>query len=1199
LAVLAFQLASARAADVTAFVETIGNAFTNRYPSVAQNAAKPVTRMRLFNNRIYLGHGSTTTILKTAPIDCWSIDLAQDAFVKDGAVFEEQIDQLRVFGNRLYMNGADSMGQGAFYRRDLAKGWQMFNVGPDAHYQDIYDFNGYIYTAYSNGSQPFVYYSTDDGASFQLSAPFGTSGGGSEFFEFKGKLYLSVNKVSGAATVPYILQVDGPNLIPKHADYANFFADNTTVALVRDFTTLNGTTGVFIGTGSQGGNNSFFTTTDVEAPNNAQIVAPPAGLPPGSSSAGYGAFALRNYDNVLYAAYNFRVTNNVNVVSIWVALIESTDGVNWTEKFRFTTGARARGMERAPNGDFYFGAIGTLTAEAKIPGNIWRVRHEVINAPALPVVGLSADKLSVFEGSGANLALRIRRAGPTNSPLNVNYSVAGSAVAGTDYAALSGTATIPAGEQSTLVPISILVNPAVTGARTLTVTLDANAAYTVAAPSAQTFTISDQTAGSTPIPLDGLALWLKADQGVTADGGGKVSAWADQSGRGFTALQGTLAKQPVVVTGSNGRPALQFDGNDWLNVGAINTEAYYTAIYFTPDAPITTASQQPLLNYMSYAEGGGSALYLGDGQNNTFSGPETVSIYDQAWVNGSLSAAGHVLTLSQPAPAASFQLRIDAPAVVQTLVPASNGELRIITPNCDAVRVGTVDGTSGFQGKISEIILYNRPLTAAENLIVEAYLNQRYATPNLPPNAGDDAVTRNPGSPIAIPVAALLANDTDPTGDPLTILSVGSALPAGAQLSYVGNTITYTPPLFNNADGSFTYQLSDGAGGLATGTVTITVNNNPPVAVNDTVPRLPSQSLLIPAATLLGNDSDPDADTLSISSFDAVTSSGATVVAEGAGLRYTAPNGFNSTDSFSYTISDGRGLTATAQVTVTVPNTPPFANTDNFSTTVGKSFTANLSELLANDFDLDQETFEFTKADTRTLHGGTVRISIPTGKFIYVPPTGYSGEDTFGYWITDARGALSVGVVSFNVTVDNNPPTPGADMFTREPNKPISVLFTQLLANDSDPDNDALTVVAVMGRSPAGAKILMTATGLTYTAPVGYNGIDTFSYTVRDARGAMATATVTIKVQVASAKATSIKASAPTDSKFAATLADHGKIALQAASAPGSILVIESSSDFLSWKSLGLIRAGQDGVAYFEQPAGGEGLFFKVTPVKP
>ena len=79
-AVLALQLASARAADITAFVETIGNAFTNRYPSAAQNAAKPVTRMRLFNNRIYLGHGSTATILKTAPIDCWSIDLAQDAF---------------------------------------------------------------------------------------------------------------------------------------------------------------------------------------------------------------------------------------------------------------------------------------------------------------------------------------------------------------------------------------------------------------------------------------------------------------------------------------------------------------------------------------------------------------------------------------------------------------------------------------------------------------------------------------------------------------------------------------------------------------------------------------------------------------------------------------------------------------------------------------------------------------------------------------------------------------------------------------------------------------------------------------------------------------------------------------------------------------------------------------------------------------
>ena len=62
----------------------------------------------------------------------------------------------------------------------------------------------------------------------------------------------------------------------------------------------------------------------------------------------------------------------------------------------------------------------------------------------------------------------------------------------------------------------------------------------------------------------GLLYWLKADEGVTADGSNKVSAWADQSSEGNDFAQATAGIQPELVAGAmggNGLPALRFDGD--------------------------------------------------------------------------------------------------------------------------------------------------------------------------------------------------------------------------------------------------------------------------------------------------------------------------------------------------------------------------------------------------------------------------------------------------------------------------------------------------------------------------------------------------------------------------------------------------------------------------------------------------------------
>lgn len=91
---------------------------------------------------------------------------------------------------------------------------------------------------------------------------------------------------------------------------------------------------------------------------------------------------------------------------------------------------------------------------------------------------------------------------------------------------------------------------------------------------------------------------------------------------------------------------------------------------------------------------------------------------------------------------------------------------------------------------------------------------------NQPPMASPDNIGTTPGTPVTINV---LSNDVDPDGDPLSIVidippSHGTAVVQNGQ-------IIYTPAAGYTGLDSFTYIVSDGRGGTATGTVTINVSS--------------------------------------------------------------------------------------------------------------------------------------------------------------------------------------------------------------------------------------------------------------------------------------------------------------------------------------------------------------------------------------
>jgi hypothetical protein len=188
---------------------------------------------------------------------------------------------------------------------------------------------------------------------------------------------------------------------------------------------------------------------------------------------------------------------------------------------------------------------------------------------------------------------------------------------------------------------------------------------------------------------------------------------------------------------------------------------------------------------------------------------------------------------------------------------------------------------------------------------------------NQPPNVVADTATTTQGTPITINV---LANDSAANGGALTITSVSQ--PQFGTATTDGQTVTYMPNANFVGNDTFSYVISDGQGGVATGSVSITVTgsgsaNRPPTAANDTATTTAGNAVTI---DVLANDADPDGDALTLT-IDGPPSHGAATVSKGK-VIYTPQAGFTGTDSFTYIVSDGKGGTATGSVSVTVTSQP-------------------------------------------------------------------------------------------------------------------------------------------------------------------------------------------------------------------------------------------------------------------------------------
>jgi hypothetical protein len=371
------------------------------------------------------------------------------------------------------------------------------------------------------------------------------------------------------------------------------------------------------------------------------------------------------------------------------------------------------------------------------------------------------------------------------------------------------------------------------------------------------------------------------------------------------------------------------------------------------------------------------------------------------------------------------------------------------------------------------------------------------ATSNAPVTVNDSAITTS-GTPVTIDV---LANDTDPNADVLSIASFNQG--DNGAVTQVGNELVYTPVADFTGTDSFTYIVTDPAGNQSTGTVTVTVvaaTSNAPVTVNDSATTTSETPVAI---DVLANDTDPNADVLSIASFNQGDNGAVTQV--GNELVYTPVADFTGTDSFTYIVTDPAGNQSTGTVTVTVvvaTSNAPVAVNDSATTTSG---TPVAIDVLANDTDPNGDVLSIASFN----QGDNGAVTQVGNELVYTPVAGFTGADSFTYTVTDPAGNGTEATAIITVTsVTLNTPVANVDQVETMQNTPVTIM---VLDNDTDPNGDTLSISAV-GSEAAHGTAKQNGSSIVYTPDTGFTGDDKFTYTITNSDGNTAKTDVFVKI---------------------------------------------------------------------------------------
>jgi len=453
------------------------------------------------------------------------------------------------------------------------------------------------------------------------------------------------------------------------------------------------------------------------------------------------------------------------------------------------------------------------------------------------------------------------------------------------------------------------------------------------------------------------------------------------------------------------------------------------------------------------------------------------------------------------------------------------------------------------------------------------------------PVASNDTVTTAEDTAIILAGAgstlnpALTANDTFTAGRTISVTSLGTIV--GVTQGTISG-LTYTPKANFSGQDVITYTITDAPNGLtsiATVTINVTAVNDAPIAVADSFP-IPGDSTANPL-NVLANDNagGGETQTLTITQVGP-TSNGGVVVNNGTSLSYTPAVGFEGTETFTYTVSDGQA-TASATVTLTVePGTVPFARRD--TATIAEISAGGIGSVRINALLNDKVNpgagvkatlISFTQPanGTVTLDNNGTAADSTDDQLVYVPNFEFNGTDTFTYVMNDTvgTGANSTGTVVVTVTDLNDIPIAGNDNATGTEDTPVTIAISTLLANDSPGLGETTTqTLTLSAGTSASGTVAVVGTNVLFTPATAVNGIRTFTYIVTDSGTPSLTATGTVTVNLAAVN------DAPTARADSVNTNEDTQLVITAASllandTPGRPAATDESTQTLSITAVG------------------------------
>jgi CshA-type fibril repeat protein/VCBS repeat-containing protein len=429
---------------------------------------------------------------------------------------------------------------------------------------------------------------------------------------------------------------------------------------------------------------------------------------------------------------------------------------------------------------------------------------------------------------------------------------------------------------------------------------------------------------------------------------------------------------------------------------------------------------------------------------------------------------------------------------------------------------------------------------------------------NDPPVDGDEAndVTEDTTLDV-LAGSGLLANTSDIDGGTASVISFTVAGEAGPFAIGTGYLITGVGTITIRADGSYafvpaanytgaipviTYKVSDGAGGEDTSTLTLTMAavNDPPVASDDAGTTQEDTTL---NGEVLINDTDIDGGLLRVTQFvvgGTTYMSGQTAMIAGIGVLTINANGsftFVPSENYNgpvpiatYTVSDSRGGTDTATLTLTVTpvNDAPDpdgggGNGDGTGADIPDQTSVDATVVAPLDvsgyfFDVDGDVLTYAVSG---LPAG-LSINPVTGVISGSLPNDASqgGPYIVVVTATDPSGLSATQTFTWNVA---NPPPIASDDVARGTED--TALTGSVLANDRDPDGDALSVTQFMvGGTPYNVGQTATLAGIgtlainadgsyIFIPAPDYNGpVPAATYTLSDSDGGTDTGVLTLTI---------------------------------------------------------------------------------------